>query len=84
MRSEKPSPFSLQTLSPLLSRVAMEMRWSRPATSWDHFTSAVALEAMYCESRSCWLRYEPNGPTLWRMARAPWFDALQLAVQPPD
>jgi hypothetical protein len=53
MRIEKPPPFSLQSMSPLLSRVAMEMRWSRPASSWEHFTAAVALEAMYCESHSC-------------------------------
>lgn len=81
MRVEKSLPFSLQTMSPLLSRVAMEMRWSRPANSWDNFTAAVALEAMYCESRRSWLRHERNGPTLWRMARKHWFDALKRAVK---
>jgi hypothetical protein len=85
MRIEKsPPPFSLQTMSPLLSRVAMEMRWSEPASSWDHLTSAVALEAMYCESRRAWLRYERNGHTLWRMARTHWLHALQRALQPPE
>ena len=80
-RIDKPVPFSLRTMSPLLSRVAIEKRWSRPASSWDNFISAVALEAMYCESRNCWLRYDRNGPALWRIARAPWFEALQRAVE---
>ncbi|HUY19840.1 MAG TPA: hypothetical protein VNE82_10430 [Candidatus Binataceae bacterium] len=77
-------PFSLQTMSPMLSRMAIEMRWSRPVSAWDHLTSAVALEAMYCESRRSWLHYERNGHTLWRMGRTHWLHALQRAVQPSE